>query len=195
MKEIDVDKLQEALNLLESRIYTEGGDPLELIVCGGSALIATGLILRTTKDVDIVAMIDSDSILIDPAPLPRFLVDAAIVVARTLDLPEDWLNTGPADLFRMGLPEGFKSRLIRKEIGSFLTIHFISRLDQIHFKLYASVDRGGYHIEDLLGLDPTEAELVQAGKWSCTHDVSEPYVMLLRDLLNQLGYKNAASRV
>ena len=83
-------------------------------------------------------------------PCLLFLTEAAAVVAKTLNLPEDWLNTGPADLFRMGLPEGFENRLIVRVFGTHLTVHFIGRLDQIHFKLYASVDRGGYHIEDLL---------------------------------------------
>lgn len=194
MKLFDDKKLQEALSLLESRIRSSGGDPIEIVVCGGSALITTKLVSRTTKDVDVVAL-KGNSGLFDPDPMPANLIDAALIVAKTLNLPEDWLNTGPADLFRMGLPEGFESRLILKNFGTHLTVHFIGRLDQIHFKLYASVDRGGYHIEDLLALNPTMDEVLMAAKWSQTHDVSEGYTMILKDLLTQLGYSDAASGI
>ena len=194
MKMLDNRKLDEALSLLESRIRSSGGDPVEIVVCGGSALITTKLVSRTTKDVDVVAL-KGNSGLFDPDPMPANLIDAALIVARTLNLPEDWLNTGPADLFRMGLPEGFESRLILKSFGTHLIVHFIGRLDQIHFKLYASVDRGGYHIEDLLALNPTMDEVFMASKWSQTHDISEGYTMILKDLLTQLGYSDAASRI
>jgi hypothetical protein len=195
MKNIDNNTLLQALTLLEHRLSLGKSPPLELVVCGGSALIATELVSRTTKDLDIIALFDSNSNLIDPSPLPSHLISAAKVVARNLNLTENWLNTGPDDLFRMGLPDGFKERLICHEIGQCLKVHFISRLDQIYFKLYASVDRGGYHIDDLMALKPTEDELILAGKWSRTHDVSEGYAKILKDLLKNLGVTYAASRV
>ena len=111
MKMFNDKKLDEAFTLLESRIRSSCGKPIEIVVCGGSALITTKLVSRNTKDVDVVA-VKRDSGLFDPDPMPANLIDAALIVARTLNLPEDWLNTGPADLFRMGLPEGFESRLI-----------------------------------------------------------------------------------
>ena len=95
----------------------------------------------------------------------------------------------------MGLPEGFVGRLEKHGIGPCLTVHFIGRLDQIHFKLYASVDRGGYHIDDLLALHPADEELVAAAQWSMSHDVSEGYVLLLKELLRRIGYGNAAERI
>ncbi|NCC51213.1 MAG: hypothetical protein EOM20_08365 [Spartobacteria bacterium] len=188
---MDFDILDASLSLLEARLRIAGSEPLQLVVCGGSALVATRLVLRTTKDVDILAYIDAANQMQDPDPMPDVLVNAARVVAETLNLPEDWLNTGPADLFRMGLPDGFACRLIERKFGPILRVHFISRIDQIHFKLYASVDRGGYHIDDLMALKPTTKEMVQAAKWSTTHDVSEGYVMLLKNLLTQLGFDDA----
>ena len=188
------DELERALSLLESRIRILDNKPLDIVVCGGSALIATNLVSRTTRDVDILAL-KNDKGLYDPDPLPAYLIEAAAVVAKTINLPEDWLNTGPADLFRMGLPEGFEKRLLRKSYGTHLSINFIGRIDQIHFKLYASVDRGGYHIDDLLQLHPTEEELIKAAMWSQTHDVSEAYTMLLKELLTELGYGIAAERI
>ena len=194
MKQFNKKQLDDALSLLAYRIHATGNLPLELVVCGGSALIATNLINRTTKDVDILAL-HSTSGLIDPDPLPDYLVESAEFVANIMNLPDDWLHTGPADLFRMGLPEGLEKRVTIRDYGTHLSVLFISRIDQIHFKLYAAVDRGGYHIDDLMQLNPTDDELIAAAQWSQTHDVSEPYTELLRTLLAQLGYTYAAARI
>ena len=195
MKPINDEKLSAALNLLEERLRIAGAPKMGLVVCGGSALIATRLVSRTTKDVDIVALMSATHDLIDPEPLPESLVLAAAIVAENLNLPANWLNCEPRDLFRMGLPEGFLLRLIKHDIGPCLAVYFISRLDQIHFKLYASVDRGGYHIDDLMALNPETDELVQAARWSMTHDVSAGYADSLKNLLGELGYGEAAARL
>jgi hypothetical protein len=72
-----------------------------------------------------------------------------------------------------------------------LTVHFASRIDQIHFMLYAMVDLGpGKHEQDLRAMEPTEAELLQAAMWSRTHDPSEGY----RTVLESAG-DLAAARV
>jgi hypothetical protein len=195
MKPINDEKLSAALNLLEELLHIAGAPKMGLVVCGGSALIATRLVSRTTKDVDIVALMSATHDLIDPEPLPESLVLAAAIVAENLNLPANWLNCEPRDLFRMGLPEGLVPRLIKHDIGPCLTVFFISRLDQIHFKLYAAVDRGGYHIDDLLALKPETDELVQAARWSMTHDVSVGYADSLKKLLGELGYVEAAARI
>ena len=95
----------------------------------------------------------------------------------------------------MGLPAGFGERLTSVTYGERLTVHFIDRPDHIHFKLYASVDRGGYHIEDLRALDPTSEELEAAARWCMTHDVSDGFRMVLKRLLRELGYEDTAERV
>ena len=195
MKSLDNLKLHTALSLLEERLRMTQSPCIQLVVCGGSALIATGLRARATKDIDIVALMNDHNMLVEPEPLPHNLLRAAAIVAENMDLPADWLNCAPADLFRMGLPGDFEKRLHKYEIGPCLTVYFIGRLDQIHFKLYASVDRGGYHIDDLLALDPTSDELVQAARWSMTHDVSEGYAVIVKDLLRELGYGEAAARI
>lgn len=191
-KPLDKSTLNQALSLLATRLEKESGQKVELIVCGGSALIAAELVSRTTNDVDILAL-RKDS-LIDCEPLPEALVHAAEIVRLSLNLPEHWLNTGPAELFRMGLPEGFEDRLLSVEYGPMMTVHFAGRLDQIHFKLYAAADRGGYHVTDLLALKPTEEELLQAARWSRTHDTSGGYLLILKDMLVQLGYPDVAEK-
>src|SRR4030067_1171490 len=84
----------EALQLLNGRVALDGAPRYNLVVCGGTGLNATGLISRTTKDVDIVALMDDGEVLLDPAPLPQPLVDAALVVAENFGMPNGWFNHG-----------------------------------------------------------------------------------------------------
>ena len=193
------DTLKQVFHQLNLRLADQGAPPIGLVVCGGAALIATGLHRRTTVDVDVVALLDNTDTLVSPAPLPPYLVEATAAVALARRLPSDWLNNGPSQnaggLFQMGLPVGFQERLHPRSYGSHLTVHFIDRLDQIHFKLYAAVDRGSYHISDLEELHPTDEELVTAARWAMTHDVSEGFRALLRQLLESLGHAAAAKGI
>jgi hypothetical protein len=167
----------------------------ELVVIGGSALLALGLVERTTKDVDIVA-IRSGGDLESADPLPDGLLAARDLVARDFSLLPRWLNPGPAKLLEFGLPDGFAERLERRDYGAGLVVHFASRYDQIHFKLYATVDEGGpgKHEADLRALDPTEAELIAAARWSRSHDPSSGYAEELRGALEFLGVRDVDLR-
>ena len=175
-------------------------EPVRLVICGGSALIAMGLRQRTTNDADVIAMLNATGELASPDPLPPFLLEASAQVARDLGLKENWLNNEPSrndgGLFQMGLPVGFADRLTRQVFGPRLTIYFIGRLDQIHFKLYAAADqRDDTHIADLRALKPTEVELEAAARWAMTHDVSEGFRMVLIELLKQMGYESVAKNI
>jgi hypothetical protein len=197
---ISHDNIDQALSLLAGRLELAQTDPVRLVICGGSALIAMSLRQRTTRDMDVVALLSAAQEPISPDPLPDFLLRAADQVARDLGLFEGWLNNGPSrgegGLFQMGLPEGFVGRLTEKEYGPRLAIYFIGRLDQIHFKLYAAVDqRDGTHLNDLKALHPTAAELEAAARWAMTHDVSEGFKMILKELLTQLGHESVAERI
>lgn len=163
------------------------GERYELVVIGGSGLLALGIIERSTRDVDLLALRSGDKL--DSAdPLPKKLATARDRIARDFSLPVDWLNPGPTDLLTLGLPEGFIDRLERRDYGEGLTVYFASRHDQIHFKLYALVDQGpGKHEDDLQALSPTEEELLAAARWSRSHDPSEGHAQMLRDVLTHLG--------
>jgi hypothetical protein len=185
--------------LLAGRLDLAQTEPIGLVVCGGSALIAMGLRQRTTCDVDVVALLNANNELASPDPLPVFLLDAAAQVARDLALFDGWLNNEPSrgegGLFQMGLPDGFVSRLTETKYGPRLAVYFIGRLDQIHFKFYATVDqRDGTHLNDLKALHPNAAELEAAARWVVTHDVSEGFKVVLKDLLRQLGHESIAKK-
>jgi hypothetical protein len=105
-------ELDKAFASLAIRLEQNDGAPQEIVVCGGSALILMGLVSRTTKDVDIVALAESGD-LRSPDPLPEELSRAAIEAAEDLGLQPDWLNNGPSrgegGLFQMGLPPGWRN--------------------------------------------------------------------------------------
>ncbi|HET9676275.1 MAG TPA: hypothetical protein VFP21_02065 [Solirubrobacterales bacterium] len=117
-------------------------------------------------------------------------------VARDFGLGQGWLNGGPTSLLHFGLPEGFLGRLDSRSYGEALIVHFASRYDQIHFKLYAMVDEGGpgKHEQDLRALAPSKAELLAAAHWSRTHDPSGAYQEALLRALRYLGVSDAALR-
>lgn len=163
----------------------------ELVVIGGSGMLALGLVERSTRDVDIVALRHGSKFR-RASPLPKALQIARDRVARDFGLPQTWLNPGPTDLLEFGLPEGFVDRLESRSYGEGLTVHFASRLDQIHFKLYAAVDQGaGKHSSDLEALSPTKEELLQAARWTRTHDPSPGFEDVLRRLLSHFGVDDA----
>jgi hypothetical protein len=128
------------------------------------------------------------------------LLNAAKEVARDLGLADNWLNNGPSrdagGLFQLGLPEGIVSRLHARIYGERLAVHFIGRLDQIHFKLYAAVDSGeGTHLDDLISLKPDDFEMETAARWAMTHDVSSGFRTILKEMLRQIGYESVANRI
>lgn len=167
------------------------GESYELVVIGGSGLLILGAIERATRDVDLVAL-RSGPTLERPEPLPDPLREARDRVARDFSLPENWLNPGPAGLLDFELPAGFLERVESRSYGDRLTVHFASRFDQIHFKLYASVDAGpGKHSRDLEALAPTSEELVQAARWARTHDPSPGFAEVLRRVLAHYGVDDA----
>jgi hypothetical protein len=198
VRQLDTTQLTRALETVSIRLRDNGAEPIEIVVCGGSALILTGVLARTTRDVDIVALASPERLL-SPDPLPKDLERAAAEAAEDLGLHDDWLNNGPSrgvgGLFQMGLPEGLQDRWHTRRYGSHLTVHFIGRLDQIHFKLYAAVDRGGYHVEDLLALEPTSDELFAAARWAMSHDVSEGFASIAKDMLRSIGHAEVADRL
>ncbi len=189
----EIDRILDALG---DQLAAAGSEPLDLLVCGGSALHALHLVTRTTKDVDVVARIEGGSgAMHRPDPFPQALASAIAKVARDFGLKDDWFNPGPASALDFGLPDGVLKRAEVARYGSHLIVRFFSRYDQIHFKLYAAVDQGGKHYADLLALNPTAEELLAAAKWSMTHDVSEAYRGEVKRILIGMGHNDVAERL
>lgn len=187
---MNASELQENLRilgeLLESR---ELG--YQILAIGGGALLLRGLMKRPTADIDIVAFGDAGRFVV-AHELPAELLHAVADVASLRRVPENWLNSAPADLFRLGMPPGYEARLDVAKFGA-LTVYSVGRYDQICFKLQAWVDRypgGEKHLADLRLLEPTNDELITAAKWSRTHDPSEGFLMGVLGALRLLGVEN-----
>ena len=198
MKVFGRETLDRALTLLGELLLARSHPPVHFVVCGGSSLLALGLISRTaTRYVDVLARLEARR-LIQAKPLSAAVRDAAEAVRAELDLPADWFNTGPADdsFFRLGFPVGIEDRLTHRAYGSALTIGFVGRYDQIHFKLYAAADQGpGRHVSDLRDLQPSADELLAAARWTRLQDPSEGFRFVLADLLRHFGHAQLADQL
>jgi hypothetical protein len=186
MTEFNSASLRQALFVLGD-ILSDRNLHFEIVAIGGGGLMLLGMITRLTKDLDVVALIDKGDF-ISARLLPKPLMEAITEVGMALELGKNWINSGPTDLFSMGLPEGFAARMDTQRYGG-LIIHLAGRFDQICFKLYAAVDHGPHskHFADLKSLQPTFNELDIAAKWCKTHDVSEEFSMNLSEALAELG--------
>lgn len=186
----DADTLDEALTtlgeVLESRKLH-----FEVVAIGGGALLLLGVLDRPTKDLDIVALVDGRRFS-SSEPFPRELAEACTDVARAMTLAPNWMNAGPTSLLDYGLPDGFAARAERRSYGSGLVVHIASRIDQVHFKFYATVDDGprSKHMQDLKRLAPTHDELRAAARWAVTHDTSAPFRELCREVLGTFGVES-----
>jgi hypothetical protein len=188
--EFDATLLQDALSTLGS-VLESRGHHFEVVAIGGGSLLLLGLIRRPTKDIDIVALIDSRG-LMSAEPLPKPLREARADVASSLGLADDWLNPGPTSLLAFGLPDGFAQRMTRRDFGG-LVVHLAGRFDQVCFKFYAAVDQGprSKHSQDLSRLAPTPDELRSAARWARAHDPSDGFRVMARQALAAFGVEES----
>jgi uncharacterized nucleotidyltransferase DUF6036 len=170
-----------------------------IVVVGGTALNLLQVVVRATRDVDVIATATprSDgppSDVLPPEPLPKVLSDAIQTVARDLGLPSDWLNTTVGAQWKTGLPLGFASRVIwHADAG--LWVGVAGRLDLIYLKLYAAADDispASRHFTDLLALRPTADELAAARTWIT--ETQDPSPTMAQALQAVTAHVRATSR-
>lgn len=182
--------LEESLVVLGESL-AQRGVTFEIVAVGGGSLLLLGLISRPTADLDIVALIEAGRY-VKPGVLPDVLVGAARATARVMGIREDWINAGPAALLDFGLPAGFANRTVERRYGT-LVVHLAGRRDQIFLKLYAAVDQGptSKHVQDLEDLRAAPEELLDAARWTLTHDPSPGFRSELFKALARLGVDDA----
>lgn len=98
----NVGRLETLLGAL-AELLAADGHAYDIVVIGGSGLIALGVIARPTGDVDVLAILDGGWVR-KAEPLPGPLLRARDRVAQDFRLPGDRLNAGPASLIDAGLP-------------------------------------------------------------------------------------------
>ncbi len=123
----DVDRV---LEIFAAALELEGVESLELVICGGVALRALGLVDRTTKDLAVLARV-FDGTDVGLEAIARPITRAAERVERQLALAPTWLDLNPLAIQRLGLPEGLLDRATQTRNFGVLTVRFISRYDQI----------------------------------------------------------------
>lgn len=166
------------------------------MVVGGASLSLLGLVPRATRDVDVIARVDTVSSnadpeteirLIEPDPLPEPLAKAIETVARDFRLPSNWMNTEVALQWRMGLPPSLKEEISWRQYGA-LGVGLVGRRSMIALKLFAAVDGGpgGVHYQDLSALGPTDAELDEAAEWVVTQDVSPDFKQMVSQVVERV---------
>jgi hypothetical protein len=104
-----------------------------------------------------------------PRPLPAALDRAIRAAAKDRNLPENWLNAGPAGQWNVPfpLPPGFESRLTWRSFAA-LDVGVPGHLDFVCFKLKAAADQptsNSRHFRDLEALSPSSDELRVAVGW------------------------------
>ena len=185
---------------LNSKLVYAQAAPVELVVCGGAALIAARLVTRSTRDVDILALAHvegTEVTLLPRGQLPEELKRLAGEIAIELGIDADWLNFGPSPLFDIGLPPGLTTRLKKTTYGACLKVHFISRIDQVHFKIFAAMDpkEGTRHLSDLLDIEPSVDEVNAAVSWLLGRKVSAQFKTTLKQVLERIGHESIARTI
>jgi hypothetical protein len=161
------------------RFLAKRGLCLDAVVIGGVAMALLGVVLRQTRDCDVL----------DPE-IPPEVADAArefaaAVRKRGEALGDDWLNNGPASLADL-LPEGWRNRVQTIFAGSALTLHSLGRTDLLRSKLFALCDRG-LDLPDCIALAPTPEELEEILPWLIRQDLNPDWPDHVRTTLADLG--------
>jgi len=185
----DIERVFAALG----ELLTAEGMEFGIVVLGGAALNLLGIVERTTRDVDVLAITSStleDGLLslTPPEPLPESLKRAIDRVARDFRLPEDWVDTTMGLQLQTGLPPGLERRIHWSRYGG-LVVGLVDRYDLIYFKLYAAADSGGpasVHYQDLIALRPSSIELQEAATWVRKQDPSAGFSIILEQVMERL---------
>lgn len=190
---LDRQSTHEALALLGELLEDGGHGMTHLIVTGGSALLAAGVVARATKDVDVLARRgEIDGEVMTAYPLPSYVAEAAAKVARELRLPTNWLNASTSLLMVPvdQLPAQIWSDVLERDYGTSLRVGFVGRGGQIYLKMYAAVGREEERdLEDLRALDPSSSERRAALSWLQDCElIDQGNRDRLETVLTQLGY-------
>jgi hypothetical protein len=179
------DALRRALSILGA-LLADRGHRHEVVVIGGGALLLASWIERPTKDLDALAIVVQGHYQ-SGHPLPPTLREAIEDTAGLVDLDPHWLNAGPTDQLKHGLPPGFQSRTSVHVFGG-LTLHVAGRFDQICLKLYAAADQDprSKHVVDLVRLAPTVDELAAAAPWVKGQDAGAEFAQFVDAVIQHL---------
>lgn len=167
------------------------GEEVAVVVVGGATLNLLGIVRRSTSDVDVIAraFVDSSGVLrlTQAEPFPASLQTAIRTVARDLGLPETWMNAEVGAQWVHGLPPWILEDLTWRAYGN-LQVGLVGRRTLAALKLFAAVDSGprSVHMQDLLAIRPTDAELEQSREWVATRDANEEFPSMIDGVIEDV---------
>ncbi len=189
---IDKGRAELLLRQLGEALQDMDSDPIEILVCGGMALIMQGLVVRPTTDIDGIGFIDDEegSLVLRSPDMQHAFREARERVATANSLGNRWINFQSRTLIDNGLPEGIVDRAIVRQYGPKLRIRLCSRMDIIALKMWAALDpKRDVDIKDLIGLRVTRDE-VEFGARYCLENQAEQ--SQVAKLLEAIGHDELA---
>ena len=199
---LNTHNLYALLGELHDALLLEDAAPVEWIVCGGTALALQGFGTRTTQDVDVLGNWVATGVQVVaigafPPEVARAIARVAAAHPELQGMGPRWINLGPQEIVKHGLPEGFAGRLTVTRIGARLALHLLGRLDLIALKLYAAADDMGrrqqIHFDDLQVFKPTATELDYGIQWVLR--MPDPHHRIrpsLKSIVEELGHEDLA---
>jgi len=188
------EEAEEYLEALGSIMESESMEPLDILVCGGMALILQGLIDRRTRDIDGIALVveREGAYVLKKPHLKKAVKEAIRRVASVYGITPNWLSFQARTLLDDGLPRGIVERAEVRRYGEKLTVRLISRYDQVHLKLKAAISREGPDAGDILEMRATDEEIAAAARWCLELGYSRREV---KEALEGIGCGDIAERI
>lgn len=174
------------------------GAEARILIVGGAALVLRGTVDRSTVDIDVLAEVCGDTLLL-PRPFSEALGRCIARVAASFpaDLEPQWMNAAVAGVWQSHWPDRLPPGLGAAEWRAYgpLAVGLAGRETLIPMKLHAVLDLGasptfdasgtvvgatvslsGYdrrHLADLVALAPTDAELDASAAWVRNQDAGD----------------------
>lgn len=190
--EIDKERAHRAFLALERILNLETEEDVDLLVCGGMALIITGEVRRRrTRDIDCIGFVEkerSGELAIRMAQESDFFIEAKRRVAALFSLPDEWLNFDAGALAPFSPPEGILERAEVIRLGERLTVRVCSRRDMVTLKMLGAASGEGREkdLDDLTEMQISESEARQALDFCLARDIDRQRLAVV---LESLGYE------
>ncbi len=173
-------EIRHCLERLGEKLEGENCPALSILICGGSALSLSGLVSRTTADVDSLGMVLDGKKLVE---LPEWLLALSRSLATEMGMEQNWLNDAPFSLQVIGLPEGILQRSASEKFGARLEVMVASRIDLVAL----DPQSGARHLSDLVDIAPSAEEFSFTASWLLGRRTSPSFRKALARLFAILG--------
>lgn len=184
--QVDDQLLRQLLGAVGAHLAA-AGESASIVIVGGAVLCLRGWVVRTTRDVDVIATTNIDHAKWSPPDFSPALVAAAARVGRDFNVDEDWLNAVIGAQWRTGLPDGIEDDVDWLQFGA-LSVGLVGRQTLITLKLIAAVDQGpkSVHFQDLVALVPDDSQLELARTWVLAQDASPLFPGMVEEAIRHV---------